>query len=124
MFALVGCATSPGLEADAVQKSMQFRMRDFMGCFEENYKRPESGKYRLSFTIGDDGSIYGASPDRETQTLPKSGIFDDCMIGVLKETAFPVPAGSGEVKVNYPFYFTWSPEKPADVGSPSTEQKK
>lgn len=121
-FALVGCVTTPRPDGTAIQRSMQFRQRDFIACFEENYKRPIEGKYRLTFTIGDDGTAYGASPERDEKSLPKSSLFDDCMIGILKETAFPVPASSEEVKVNYPFYFRWSPEGPTSGASVTAEK--
>jgi hypothetical protein len=116
---IASCQSAPTIQPDAVQRAMQFRQRDFVGCFEENYKRPVEGKYRLTFTIGDDGSIYNATPDRKVQTLPVVTLFDDCMIGILKETAFPVPNSAGEVNVNYPFYFTWSKEVPKNGAAPA-----
>ena len=120
-----GCATVPqsSVDKEGIRRAIHFRLRDFRYCFEENYsgKAGAEGKYILEGTY-DKESIKSVAPVKESQTLPPSRLFDDCMIGVIKEIQFPVPTEGDEVTARYPFYFRQvqaPPPKPAEQQAPS-----
>ena len=130
---LAGCSTVPSasIDKEGIRRAIHFRIRDFRYCFEENYsgKTGVEGKYVLEWTYDKEG-IKSVAPVKASQTLPPSNLFDDCMIGVIKEIQFPTPTEGDEVTARYPFYFrqTQAPaSKPAEQqapAAPAAEEKK
>ncbi len=115
------CSTAPKeaqVEREWIRKAMKFKMRDYFACFSENFAmKPEtSGKYVLGFTLDTEGKVVSAEPVRELTTLPKSNLFDDCMIGVLKE--IPFPKSIEEITVRYPFHFSFTRHDPQSTPQP------
>jgi hypothetical protein len=103
---------------DAIRGAIRFRLREFRACFEENFgtKPDANGKVVLVWILGKSGEISETSIASDNRTLPPSKLFDECMIGVLKEIPFapvefdsqPADGEELEAEIHYPFQFEFS----------------
>ena len=89
---------------------VQDHARDIRHCYEvELQASPKlAGKLSVTFVIGADGKVTGATVEKTELPAP----LVECVRGLALKFEFPPPKGGGVVKVTYPFVFTQHPAPP------------
>ena len=95
---------SGGLGQDEIIEVINKNINQIRHCYQRLLQKDPSavGRVKVRFVIGLNGRVKSA--DVEGSTFSDSEI-GTCLTGVIKRWQFPLPRGSEDVKVNYPFLF-------------------
>ncbi len=91
-----------GLDRSAIDEVIRRNLGQVRFCYEQALQGTPSlsGRVAMGFTIGGNGLVKSAQV--ESSSMANKGV-EDCITMRLKTWKFPVPQGSVDVKVTYPF---------------------
>ena len=95
------------LPADVIRRIINENKAQIRHCYEKELQKNQSlaGRIAVRWIIGATGSVTYVMIK---ESVMRNANVEACMMSRIKTWKFPMPAGGGQVEVNYPFVFTAS----------------
>ena len=101
----VGAVSGGNLDRGVISSYVRSKMGGIRSCYERELKKNPSlkGKITVTFSIGGDGKVVGASVAGATLNDPS---VQNCVLRMVRRWRFTPPEDGKPVAVTYPFVFT------------------